>query len=735
MRSQSEVFRRAGGFLLLSAFLAAVSLRGQTNVNVRIMAANLNGNTQSYQPFAIRIFQGLKPDVVCIQEFNYNNNTPADFRLMVDTAFGTNFVYYREPHTGSGDIPNGVISRYPILNSGSWTDTEVGNRGFAWARIDLPGSNDLYVVSVHLLTSSATERGIEAANLKALIQANFPSNAWIVVGGDFNTDSRTESPTMTTFDSYLSDYPIPVDNNGNSDTSQNRNHPHDYVLPSFSLTNIETASVFPSHSFPSGLVFDSTVYTPLSDVSPVLYGDSTNAQHMAVLKDFLIPFSGTNIGSLPFITVQPRGLAVVQGDDATFSVTANSASSLTYQWQFNNTNILDATTNFYTVTNAQPADAGIYSVILSNSAGGITSSNAVLTVATSPLITTNPASQTVNEGDNATFTVSAIGIAPLFYQWRFNGTNINDATANFYTVTNAQAVSEGAYSVIVTNFSGSATSTVASLTVNGVITGTPVTLAGWDMSGLSNYGPSPMPASTNAPALTVGGLTRGSGVTTLNTAAARTWGGNNFNSASVDAAVTANQYATFSISANAGYQVSFTSLSKYDYKRSNAGPPNGVLQIQVGAGAFTNIASFSYTSTSGASLGPVDLSAIAALQNVAASNIVTFRIVNYGATSSGGNWYIFDLASSTAPDLAVEGIITSTASSTNAPAELSAPGLNAGQFQMLVTGTEGSDYVVQTSTNLAAPDWVPVLTNTSPFTFTDTNLDDAQKFYRAISMP
>src|SRR5882724_6677865 len=68
----------------------------QSNVNVRVMAANLNGNTQSYQPFAIRIFQGLKPDVVAIHEFNYTSNTPSDFRALADSAFGTNFVYFRE---------------------------------------------------------------------------------------------------------------------------------------------------------------------------------------------------------------------------------------------------------------------------------------------------------------------------------------------------------------------------------------------------------------------------------------------------------------------------------------------------------------------------------------------------------------------------------------------------------------------------------------------------------------
>lgn len=170
------------------------SMAAQGTVDVRVMAANLNGNTQSYQPFALRILQGLKPDVVCIQEFNYGGNTATDFRSMLDTCLGTNYVYYREPFNAGGDIPNGVISRYPILAAGSWADTVQSqpNRGFAWAQIQVPGTNTLYVVSVHLLTSSAANRGAEAANLQTLIQANFPSNAWVVVAGDFNTDSRTE---------------------------------------------------------------------------------------------------------------------------------------------------------------------------------------------------------------------------------------------------------------------------------------------------------------------------------------------------------------------------------------------------------------------------------------------------------------------------------------------------------------------------------------------------------------
>jgi len=726
---------RVKGWVLFGYLAVCLNLNAQSNVTVRVMAANLNGDTQSYQPFAIRIFQGLKPDIVAIQEFNYSNNTASDFRAMVDTAFGTNFVYYREPYIGSGDIPNGIISRYPIIASGSWTDTVMSspNRGYAWAQIDLPGTNDIYVVSVHLLTSSAGNRAAEAANLKTLMQANFPSNAWIVVAGDFNTDSRTEA-AITTFSGYLSNFPIPVDDLGNSDTSANRNHPHDYVLPSLLFANLETATVFPTHTYPNGLVFDSRVYSDLGDFSPVQSADSGLAQHMAVMKDFTI-VGGTNVsGSAPSITTQPHDLSVVQSSNATFSVSANGTAPLACQWLFGGTNISDAVTNSYSVTNSQPTNAGNYSVIITNLYGSVTSSVAVLTIVTSPVITTNPSDQSVIQGNPANFSVSAIGIQPLSCQWRFNGTNISGATTNPYSLANAQLTNAGNYSVLVTNVAGCVTSAVAALTVTFASTGTVVTLAGWDMSGSSNYGSSPMPATTNVPILTVGGLTRGSGVTTLNTATTRAWGGNNFGAASASAAVTASQYATFTISANAGYNVSFTSMNKYDYRRSTAGPPNGVLQYKIGSGAFTDITNFSYTSTSGASLGPIDLSGIAALQNVGPSNPVTFRIVNYGAASSGGNWYIYDLSASTAPDLSVQGIINAV-SAPAAPALAGFIFTTGGGFQLNLTGTTGATYIIQSSTNLANVNWISLFTNTAPFAFTDLNTALPQKFYRAVSPP
>ena len=196
-------------------------------------------------------------------------------------------------------------------------------------------------------------------------------------------------------------------------------------------------------------------------------------------------------------------------------------------------------------------------------------------------------------------------------------------------------------------------------------------LAGWDVHGLpggtNSFGTSPLAATTAAANLTIGGLTRGSGVGTTGGAAARGWGGNNWTASSATAAANAGNSVTFSITANTGYQVSLSTISRLDYRRSGGGPTSGVLQYQVGSGAFTDIATLSYTSTAsgGASLAATDLSGVAALQNLAAGTTATLRIVNFGGTSAGGTWYVFDTANTSASDLEISGTVTAAGGSMN----------------------------------------------------------------------
>jgi hypothetical protein len=89
-----------------------------------------------------------------------------------------------------------------------------------------------------------------------------------------------------------------------------------------------------------------------------------------------------SIGIAPTITLAPTNQTGVPGSNVTFFASASGDPPLAFQWRFNGTNIVGATTTSYTITNVQPANAGEYAVSISNHAGVVVSSNAVLFVDT-----------------------------------------------------------------------------------------------------------------------------------------------------------------------------------------------------------------------------------------------------------------------------------------------------------------------------------------------------------------
>ncbi len=198
-----------------------------------------------------------------------------------------------------------------------------------------------------------------------------------------------------------------------------------------------------------------------------------------------------------------------------------------------------------------------------------------------------------------------------------------------------------------------------------VAQGQEVTLAAWNVStqtgGVNNFGISPLAASTADPNVTVTPLTRGDGVITTGTGAQRGFGGVGWNVTAADGE-TANKFFIFGVAANPGFKLSLTKIGQLDYRRSGTGATTALLQYQVGAGTFSTIQSLDLTvsATSGASLGPIDLSAISQLQNVPTGTPVTFRILPSSASGSGGTFYVFDVANSVEADLSVLGTVTTT---------------------------------------------------------------------------
>lgn len=173
---------------------------------------------------------------------------------------------------------------------------------------------------------------------------------------------------------------------------------------------------------------------------------------------------------------QPAGATIPAGATNIFSVSVKSILPVTYQWQFNGTNLTDggeisgSATSTLTLSGVTLSDSGTYSVIVSNAAGAVTSSGAMLSVL--PFVTT---AQTGNlvlvAGSTVNFDLSAYSIYPLTYQWQYNGTNLTDggnisgSTTSNLTITAATMGQSGTYSVIVSNVAGTVTNSGAILTV------------------------------------------------------------------------------------------------------------------------------------------------------------------------------------------------------------------------------------------------------------------------------
>ncbi|MEC3877672.1 Calx-beta domain-containing protein [Chryseobacterium salviniae] len=180
--------------------------------------------------------------------------------------------------------------------------------------------------------------------------------------------------------------------------------------------------------------------------------------------------------------------------------------------------------------------------------------------------------------------------------------------------------------------------TTNTLTITDNDTVAPIILAAWDTNGLSSCGVSPLAPTTTASNVSVEGLTRGSGVTS-SSCAASTWGGSSWATTTVlNTAISTNDFFTFTINANTGNTLSLSSIDMYAY-RTSAGPTLSQIQYSIDGGASYNNIGSPITITTSISLYTIDLSSISALQNITSSTTVSFRVVNYNASSTG-NFYI-----------------------------------------------------------------------------------------------
>ena len=287
-------------------------------------------------------------------------------------------------------------------------------------------------------------------------------------------------------------------------------------------------------------------------------------------------------GATPATIASPlANQSVAAGIDVTLTVSAIGTPPLSYQWQFNGTNLPGATGPSLVLRNVQAVNTGDYGVVVRNGYG-TNSSTARLTVnPSSPVILVPPSGQLAATRGSGAFTVTARGSEPLAYQWQFNGTNIAGATNSTLAFENIQAASAGGYRVTVSNAYGVTVSSSAVLVVG------PAVVVAW---GDNSYGQTNVPLSLTNMTAVVGGLYHCLALRSSGTLAA--WGDNGLGQTSVTAratnvtAIAAGGYHNLALRADG----SVVAWGYNGYGQTNV-PPVATNVTSVAAGAYHSLAS------------------------------------------------------------------------------------------------------------------------------------------------
>ncbi len=230
-------------------------------------------------------------------------------------------------------------------------------------------------------------------------------------------------------------------------------------------------------------------------------------------------------GTPPTISAQPASQAIDAGSGVTFRVSGSGTSPFSYQWKLNGTPIIGATASSYSIPSAQTGDAGTYTVVITNSAGSVTSQGAALTVnpvVLVPAFSVQPRSQTIAVGSTVVFNSEA-NAAPLpTYQWELDGVPIPGASGHSLVINGATAANAGSYACVASNSGGSTSSSVATLAVStttdigrliniscraGVGTGGNILIVGFAVGGQGTSGSETLFVRASGPALAPFGVT------------------------------------------------------------------------------------------------------------------------------------------------------------------------------------------------------------------------------------
>jgi hypothetical protein len=309
-------------------------------------------------------------------------------------------------------------------------------------------------------------------NITTVGRTNLP--AWTLRNNGNVTGSGPNVSTTYPIGRYLQDYAYLGDLT-NTATSQKYQLGSDFDLNEYCCRFCVTPE-YPAGTYAYFVTIDSTG-TPAApwNVGMYFYANPVGTKWTNITETVTTNFIGGPNAALTVSTPSNNNYSVtltwsaVEGGTYQVASSTNNVNFTTNVTALAGSSTLTYLTTNYTGTNGLQY-ARVQRTALANfdTAGTAATTNQTATQSftiAKAAVTTPPASVSVSQNSSATFTVLASGSGTVTYQWRKNSANISSATNSSLTIASAQSTDVTSYVVVVSNFTGSVTSSAASLSI------------------------------------------------------------------------------------------------------------------------------------------------------------------------------------------------------------------------------------------------------------------------------
>jgi hypothetical protein len=310
------------------------------------------------------------------------------------TSAGIIDQYANNLFTSTGPRPNWVVLNE--ISSGTWPSNQAYR---TWVRDVVHTLHNTYGYTV-ILYSPFPNPGANSADWQAVVADAYIAVENYLSGQEIQNNSFSVSWCQSQYQSSISSY------NGVG-VATSRLILGEHFAQTVSGTGYGRSGVS-SNNWDTAIAVRSLAARNLGFGGFIGYAWDKNG--MNVSEDEMIHFEDTYATNplpvlagltVPYVNLQPQDQVAPPGAAVVFTTAAAGTGPVSFQWRFNGVAIAGATTSALIISNVASANAGYYSVLLTNSAGATPSSNALLQVQVPPALAVEPFASATGSGGTA----------------------------------------------------------------------------------------------------------------------------------------------------------------------------------------------------------------------------------------------------------------------------------------------------------------------------------------------